>query len=72
MNRLTEPGLLSRPCSSCAFKKGFAIYESEDKKFTYKIGIIDFLTKYTKLKLIENEVKSKINKVDKMEISAID
>ena len=71
-NLVSDPQLLKRPCSSCSNKKGFAIYQSQDGKYTYKLGIIDFLTKYTDLKLLENEVKSKYYHVDKMEISAID
>ena len=38
----------------------------------YKIGLIDFLTKYEGVKLLENEVKAKINRVDNIEVSAID
>ena len=45
---------------------------SIDGKFRYKIGIIDFLTKYTGMKLLENEIKSKLNGVDRNDISAID
>ena len=36
------------------------------------MGVIDFLTKYDNLKLIENEVKATLAQVDKNEISAID
>ena len=34
--------------------RGYADIESVDGAFRYKIGIIDFLTKYSKLKFIEN------------------
>lgn len=40
--------------------------------YKYKFGIIDFLTNYDALKLAENTFKSKLAKVDKNEISAID
>ena len=51
---------------------GYMLGESPDGKFKYKIAIIDFLTKYSNLKLLENEFKSKVHRVDKMAISAID
>jgi hypothetical protein len=38
----------------------------------YKLGIIDFLTKYSGIKMLENEFKSTVYKVNKNEISAID
>jgi hypothetical protein len=34
--------------------RGYADIESVDGAFRYKIGVIDFLTKYSKLKFIEN------------------
>jgi hypothetical protein len=34
--------------------RGYADIESVDGEFRYKIGVIDFLTKYSKLKYIEN------------------
>ena len=43
-----------------------------DGQTRYKLGIIDFLTKYTNLKLLENEIVSTIGQVDKREVSAID
>ena len=38
----------------------------------YKVGVIDFLTKYTSLKLLENEIVSTIGQVDRRDVSAID
>ena len=52
--------------------QGFMIADSLDGKYKYKIAIIDFLTKFSNLKLLENEFKSKVHRVDKMAISAID
>tara|TARA_B110000285_G_C14752086_1_gene435657 strand:+ start:432 stop:614 length:183 start_codon:yes stop_codon:yes gene_type:complete len=43
-----------------------------DGQTRFKIGLIDFLTKYTSLKLLENEIVSTIGQVDKREVSAID
>ena len=51
---------------------GFANYQSMDGQTRFKIGLIDFLTKYTNLKLLENEIVSTIGQVDKREVSAID
>ena len=51
---------------------GFAIIDSDDGKFKYKVGVIDFLTKYTSLKLLENEIVSTIGQVDRRDVSAID
>ena len=45
---------------------------SQDQSSRYKLGIIDFLTKYSGLKMLENEIKSTVYKVKKNEISAID
>jgi len=45
-------------------QKGFLEVESEDGKFRYKIGIIDFLTKFSNFKMLENEIKSKVHGVD--------
>lgn len=53
-------------------KDGFAILDSDDGKLKYKIGVIDFLTKYTSLKLLENEIVSTIGQVDRRDVSAID
>ena len=44
--------------------QGYADFVSSDGKFRYKIGIIDFLTKYTGLKYIENVLKSSISGVE--------
>ena len=52
--------------------RGYMIGESNDGKFKYKIAIIDFLTKYSSMKLLENQFKSRVHGVDKMTISAID
>lgn len=38
--------------------------ESIDGQFRYKIGLIDFLTKYSTLKKIENEYKALRHGVD--------
>lgn len=46
--------------------------DADDGIWRYKIGVIDFLTKYSTVKLIENQVKSKLARVDRMSISAID
>ena len=46
--------------------------ESIDGDRRYKLGLIDLLTKYSTGKLMENELKSKLARVDQMEISAID
>lgn len=45
---------------------------SQDQSSRYKLGIIDFLTKYSGMKMLENEFKSTVFKVNKIEISAID
>ena len=34
--------------------RGYADIESVDGEYRYKIGVIDFLTKYSKFKYIEN------------------
>lgn len=51
---------------------GFLNLESNCGQFRYKIGLIDFLTKYNNLKMIENQLKASINNVDQIEVSAID
>lgn len=51
---------------------GFLDIESSDGQFRYKIGLIDFLTKYSNIKMLENEYKAIRHGVDKNEISAID
>ena len=55
-----------------SIKRGYMVGESGDGKFKYKIAIIDFLTKYSNMKLLENQFKSTVHGVDKMTISAID
>ena len=53
--------------------KGYADLESVgDMRYRYKIGIIDFLTKYNHTKNIENKVKSSLNGVESNQISATD
>ena len=52
--------------------QGFLDLMSIDGKLRYKIGIIDFLTKYDRIKLLENEFKSKFHRVEKIHVSAID
>ena len=44
--------------------KGFADIESNDGRWRYKIGIIDFLTNYDTFKFLENQLKSKLGNVD--------
>ena len=59
----------------CATKKisdGFLNLESTDGQLRYKIGLIDFLTKYSAIKYIENEYKAFRHGVDNSEVSAID
>ena len=51
---------------------GFVNIESEDGTMRYKFGVIDFLTEYSSIKLLENEMKSKLHGVDQLEVSAID
>ena len=51
---------------------GFDDFESQNPDFRLKIGIIDFLTKYNKQKLFENEFKSRMFRVKQEDISAID
>ena len=51
---------------------GFKILQSRDGSTFYKIGIIDFLTLYDNIKFMENQIKSKIHRVDKKEVSATD
>ena len=51
---------------------GFLNLESNCGQIRYKVGLIDFLTKYNNLKMIENKVKAKVNNVDSIEVSAID
>lgn len=50
---------------------GFSAVESVDGRYSYKLGVIDFITNYGCKKLIENRSKSFIFKVDKNDISAI-
>ena len=52
--------------------KGFGKYPSNDGKYVYKVGVIDFLTEYGNIKFLENQIKSKLHHVDSSEISAID
>ena len=47
-------------------KQGFLDAISIDGKMRYKLGVIDFLTKYDGIKFLENEFKSKLHQVDKM------
>ena len=51
---------------------GFRELECNTGEFKFKLGIIDFLTVYNKAKYFENEIKSKVHRVDKKDISAID
>ena len=44
---------------------GFLDIESSDGQFRYKIGLIDFLTKYSNIKMLENEYKAIRHGVDK-------
>ena len=51
---------------------GFKIFQSRDGAIFYKIGIIDFLTMYSSMKYVENQVKSKMHGVDSQTVSATD
>lgn len=46
-------------------------YYSDDSKHIYFVGIIDYLTRFDKIKQIENSYKSFMNKKSKNEISAV-
>lgn len=52
--------------------KGYADIDSIDGRYRFKIGIIDFLTNYNTFKLLENQIKSTMNRVESTQISAID
>ena len=52
--------------------RGYADIESVHGEYRFKIGIIDFLTKYNKFKYIENQTKAAFNQVDSKQVSAID
>ena len=52
--------------------KGYVDVESQHGEYRFKIGVIDFLTKYSNLKYLENQTKAKLAGVDNKEISAID
>lgn len=58
--------------NSAGQRRGYADIESVDGAFRFKIGVIDFLTKYSHLKFIENQTKAAINQVDSLHVSAID
>ena len=46
------------------------LIESSDGLYSYRFGVIDFMTRHTVLKKFETELKSIINWVDKGTISA--
>ena len=48
------------------FSPGVIYNDTIDGKLRYKLGVIDFLTKYDGMKFLENEFKSKLHQVDKM------
>jgi hypothetical protein len=52
--------------------EGFMDIVSNEENYRYKLGIIDILTKYTKMKAVENITKSVTAGVDQSEISAVD
>jgi hypothetical protein len=55
------------------FNKGyFDLISNDDNMVRYKIGIIDFLTNYDNSKFVENQLKSKVGRVNSNQISAID
>ena len=54
------------------YKQGYLTFISKDGKYRYKLYMIDLLRKYGDLVLLENKFKSIVNRVDSMEISAID
>lgn len=47
------------------------MYYSKDKKYVYFIGIIDYLTKFDRLKMLENKYKSLMNYSKRSTISAV-
>ena len=51
--------------------QGHADIVSIEGDFRYKLGIIDFLTKYTGLKFLENKVKATVARVDSIQVSVI-
>ena len=51
--------------------QGFADIVSANGDFRYKVGVIDFLTRYTSAKYVENKVKSIASRVESASISAI-
>lgn len=52
--------------------EGFLNIKSTTGQYRYKMVTIDFLTKYTTAKLVENKLKSGFNQEDEMKVSAID
>jgi len=52
--------------------QGFLDIESAEGQYRYKVGLIDFLTKFSGFKQFENKFKSTMHRVDAIEISAID
>ena len=46
--------------------------ESTDGEYRYKIGLIDFFTKYTTAKALENIAKRTVNQVEADKVSAWD
>jgi hypothetical protein len=55
------------------FNKGYTdLIDSSDDMIRYKIGIIDFLTNYDVSKLVENQLKARVGRVNPNQISAID
>jgi len=46
------------------YKNGYLTFISKDGKYKYKLYVIDLLTKYSILKLIESKFKSTVNRID--------
>lgn len=52
--------------------EGFMDIVSTSGELRYKVGVIDFLTRYSTAKLVENRLKSTLHRVDSNAVSAID
>ena len=58
-----------KPSKIYLFKAGRSL-ESFDGKYQYRVGVIDFLTKYNFSKTLEVEFKSALYRVDRGSVSA--
>lgn len=52
-------------------EKGYSEVIGKNPRFKYKIGIIDFLTTFNNIKILENRGKALLYGVDRNTISAI-